>query len=237
MDSDAPATRRIPRGRQRREQLVCVAEKVFLEHGFADSTMQTIATRAGASKETLYRHFASKEALFAEIIGRCSRQISGPESALSSKAPPRRVLFELGCGLLRLITDGEAMPLLRLVIAEVPRTPELGAILYASGPGMTLDRLTEYLRAATERGELHCRRPARAAKLFLGAVIANHRVLALINPPKTPIAEFGNPRPRARRGRDVSGLLRAQIGFRARLPDRPEAGRLRAMGFPGDVDR
>ena len=189
MNSDAPATRRIPRGRQRREQLVCVAEKVFLEHGFADSTMQTIATRAGASKETLYRHFASKEALFAEIIGRCSQQISGPESALSSKAPPRRVLFELGCGLLRLMSQGEAMPLLRLVIAEIPRTPELGAILYAKGPGMTHDRLTEYLRAATERGELHCSRPARAAKLFLGAVIANYRVLALINPPKTPISE------------------------------------------------
>ena len=179
MISEAPATRRIPRGRQRREQLVCVAEKVFLEHGFADSTMQTIATRAGASKETL----------FAEIVDRCSQQISGPESALSRKAPPRRVLFELGCGLLRLMTQGETPSLLRLVIAEIPRTPELGAILYSKGPGVTLDRLTEYLRAATERGELRCRRPARAAKLFLGAVIANYRVLALINPPKTPIAE------------------------------------------------
>ncbi|HEY8137227.1 MAG TPA: TetR/AcrR family transcriptional regulator [Methylocystis sp.] len=168
---------------------MCVAEKVFLELGFADSTMQTIATRAGASKETLYRHFSSKEALFAEVIGRGAQQISGPESALSSKAPPRRVLFELGCGLLRLMTQGEAASLLRLVIAEIPRTPELGAILYAKGPGVTLDRLTEYLRAATERGELRCRRPARAAKLFLGAVIANYRVLALINPPKTPIAE------------------------------------------------
>jgi AcrR family transcriptional regulator len=189
MISEAPAARRIPRGRQRREQLVCVAEKVFLEHGFADSTMQTIATRAGASKETLYRHFACKEALFAEVIGRRAQQIAGPESALSRKAPPRRVLFELGCGVLKLMTQGEVVPLLRLVIAETPRTPELGAILYAKGPGATLDRLTEYLRAATARGELDCRRPARAAKMFLGAVIANYRVLALINPPKKPIAE------------------------------------------------
>ena len=189
MTSEDRCTKRIPRGRQRREQLVCVAEKVFLEHGFADSTMQTIATRAGASKETLYRHFASKEALFAEIIGRGARQISGPESALSRKGPPRRVLFELGCDLLRLMTQGDAPCLLRLVIAEIPRSPELGAILYAMGPGATLDRLTEYLRAATERGELRCRRPARAAKLFLGAVVANFRMLALINPPKTPVTE------------------------------------------------
>jgi len=189
MTSEAPAARRVPRGRQRREQLVCVAERVFLEHGFTDSTMQTIASRAGASKETLYRHFACKEALFAEVIGRRAEQISGPESALSSDGPPRRVLFELGCGLLRLMTQGELVPLLRLVIAETPRTPELGAILYAKGPGATLDRLTDYLRAATARGALRCRHPARAAKLFLGAVIANYRVLSLIDPPKAPVGE------------------------------------------------
>ena len=189
MTDEAPALRRVPRGGQRREQLVCVAEAAFLEHGFADTTMQTIATRAGASKETLYRHFASKEALFAEVVGRRAEQISGPESALSHEAPPRRVLFELGCGLLRLMTQSEVVPLLRLVIAESARTPELGAILYAKGPGATRERLTDYLRAATLRGELRCRRPERAAKLFLGAVIANYRVLALINPPKTPIAE------------------------------------------------
>ncbi len=186
---EASTVRRIPRGQQRREQLVSVAERVFLEHGFTDSTMQTIASRAGASKETLYRHFASKEALFAEVIGRRAEQISGSESALSGDGPPRRVLFELGCNLLRLMTQGEVVSLLRLVIAETPRTPELGAILYAKGPGATLDRLTDYLRAATARGELRCRQAPRAAKLFLGAVIANYRVIGLIDPPKTPIGE------------------------------------------------
>jgi len=80
MTSEAPAVRRVPRGRERREQLVRVAEEVFLVHGFADSTMQTIASRAGASKETLYRHFASKEALFAEVVGRRAAQISGPRA-------------------------------------------------------------------------------------------------------------------------------------------------------------
>jgi TetR/AcrR family transcriptional regulator, mexJK operon transcriptional repressor len=189
MTSEAPATRRIPRGRQRREQLVCVAEKVFLANGFSDTTMQMIATSAGASKETLYRHFASKEALLAEVVGRRARRISGPESALSREAPPRRVLFELGCGLLRLMTEGDAVSLLRLVIAETPRTPQLGAIVYAEGPGVTLEALTKYLRAATARGELRCRRPERAAKLFIGAVVANYRVLSLINPPKTPLAD------------------------------------------------
>ena len=160
------AARRIPRGPRRREELVLVAEAVFLEHGFTESTMQLIASRAGASKETLYRHFANKETLFAEVISRRASLVSGPESALSREGPPRRVLFELGRGLLRLMTQGEAVPLLRLVIAESPKSPELGVILYENGPGLTLDRLADYLREATLRGELRCRRPTLAAKLF-----------------------------------------------------------------------
>ena len=157
MTSEAPAARRIPRGQQRREQLVCVAEQVFLEHGFTDSTMQTIASRAGASKETLYRHFACKEALFAEVIGRRAEQISGAESALSSDGPPRRVLFELGCGVLKLMTQGDPVPC-SASLSPRPRERQLGAI-YAKGPGATLERLTEYLRAATARGELRCTSP------------------------------------------------------------------------------
>jgi AcrR family transcriptional regulator len=202
MTSEAPAVRRVPRGRERREQLVRVAEEVFLVHGFADSTMQTIASRAGASKETLYRHFASKEALFAEVVGRRAAQISGPESALSSKAPPRRVLFELGCGLLRLMTQGEVVPLLRLVIAESARTPELGAILYAKGPGATCDRLTDYLRAAT--GARRQAVPRRGDHQLSRAGIDR--------PTKNARRGDGNSRPRARRGRDVPGLLRASKG-------------------------
>ena len=38
--------RRIPRGDVRRRELARVAEDVFLETGFADTTMQMIASRA-----------------------------------------------------------------------------------------------------------------------------------------------------------------------------------------------
>ena len=60
--------RRIPRGEKRREEIAEVAERVFLELGFNETTMQIVASRAGASKETLYRHFGSKEGLFSEVV-------------------------------------------------------------------------------------------------------------------------------------------------------------------------
>jgi TetR/AcrR family transcriptional regulator, mexJK operon transcriptional repressor len=176
--------RRIPRGHERRCQIVVVAEEVFLEHGFSNSTMQQIATRAGASKETLYRHFANKETLFAEVVSRKAAQISGPEAGFEQEGPPRQILFDLGLNLAKKMVQPEIVALLRLAIAETARNPTLGEILYERGPAATLNRLADYLRDATARGELNCPNALQAAKLFFGAVAANYRLIAMLNPPK-----------------------------------------------------
>ncbi len=181
--------RRVPRGDARRRELADVAERVFLERGFSNTTMQMIASQAGGSKETLYRHFASKEALFAEIVSRKAARISGPESALVRDGTPEQVLFELGNNLLNMMTRSDTSSLFSVVVAEAPRSPELAAIFYAHGPGATLQKLTDYLRTATRRGDLHCVQPLRAAKLFLGAVVAQHHLHSLIGQPPTAVPE------------------------------------------------
>jgi TetR/AcrR family transcriptional regulator, mexJK operon transcriptional repressor len=181
--------RRVSRGDTRRRELADVAEQVFLQRGFSNTTMQMIASQAGGSKETLYRHFASKESLFAEIVSRKVARISGPESALARDGTPKQVLFELGHSLLSMMTKSDTSSLFRVVVAEAPRSPELAAIFYSHGPGVTLQRLTDYLRAATRRGDLHCHQPRRAAKLFLGAVVAQHHLHSLIGQPLTLVSE------------------------------------------------
>src|ERR1700761_2198982 len=188
-DGEPKPARRVPRGDLRRRELADVAERVFLEKGFANTTMQMIASRAGGSKEALYRHFASKEALFAEIVGRKAARISGPESALARDGTPEQVLFEFGHSLLSMMTRSDTSSLFSVVVAEAPRSPELAAIFYANGPGVTLQRLTDYLRTASRRGDLHCQQPLRAAKLFLGAVVAQHHLYSLIGQPATPVSE------------------------------------------------
>ncbi len=44
------------------------AHRLFLEHGFAATSMDAVAREAGVSKATLYSYFPSKEALFAHLI-------------------------------------------------------------------------------------------------------------------------------------------------------------------------
>jgi TetR/AcrR family transcriptional regulator, mexJK operon transcriptional repressor len=182
-DLKVKTARKVPRGEQRRMELALVAERLFLKYGFTDTTMLMIAVEAGASKETLYRHFSSKEALFAELINARATKVAGPQSALARDEPPRTALFELGMSLMQLMTKGDTSSLFNIIIADAQRSPELAQIFYDQGPGMTLKRLTAYLRSATQRGLLHCPDPRRAAKLFLGAVISHHHLHCLIGQP------------------------------------------------------
>ncbi|MGA7810243.1 TetR/AcrR family transcriptional regulator [Bradyrhizobium sp.] len=174
------AARKVPRGERRRMELVDVAEQLFLERGFSDTTMRMIAERAGASKETLYRHFASKELLFAEIVSRKAMQISGPDAALARGGKPEVVLTELGLGLVRTILSGQASCLFRTVVSEAVRTPELGDLFYQRGPGLMAERLASYLELASKRGELRCEHPLGAARLFLGAIASHYHVRSLV---------------------------------------------------------
>ncbi|MDR3468076.1 MAG: TetR/AcrR family transcriptional regulator [Xanthobacteraceae bacterium] len=198
-------------------ELVDIAEQMFLERGFADTSMQMIAERAGASKETLYRHFSSKELLFVEIVTRNALLVSGPDAAVARDGSPESVLSELGIGVLRIVLAANASRLFRTVVSESARTPELGDLFYQRGPAVVAARLTDYLARAAKRGELRCEDPQTAARLFLGAVMSNYHVRRLVQSDWKPPSE-----------KEVRRHVEAAVSmFLAQYESRRPAGRKR----------
>lgn len=182
----------VPRGEKRRREIAAVAEQVFFENGFTDTTMQTIAARAGASKETLYRHFGSKEGLFAEIVeNRAKGFLDGLDGNFERPGSVVDVLRDLGARMLEAMVGSPAISLCRTVVAESTRNPELGRIFFAEGPERVHRRLTEFLTAAGVRGELTCVDPALAARIFLGAVMSTFHLTRLVlhEPPTVTSAQ------------------------------------------------
>ena len=157
-----------------------MAEQVFLRSGFAATTMSAVAAAAGASKETLYRHFGSKEELFAEVVSNRARLLREKLDADFDRPHAMAdVLRDLGTRLLTHMNGAEVMCLLRIVIAEVPRDPELGRIFYMHGPERTRTRLAEYLGAARHRGEFGGD-PDLAASIFLAGIVGSLYLVRLI---------------------------------------------------------
>lgn len=56
------------KGDERREQILQTAVELFSQKGFKGTTTKEIATRAGVSEAMVFRHFASKDDLYAAIL-------------------------------------------------------------------------------------------------------------------------------------------------------------------------
>jgi AcrR family transcriptional regulator len=68
-------TRRSRMKAERRLQLVRAATRLFAERGFRAVSMEDLAAEAGVSGPAVYRHFASKEGLLADLLIAVSQQL------------------------------------------------------------------------------------------------------------------------------------------------------------------
>ena len=155
----------------RREIILDVAQDVFLEEGFANASMSTIAARLGGSKGTLYNYFKSKDDLFiAYVERRCLWQQDEVFGLLPGETA-EQALWRIARSFLAHMIDETTLRNFRLIVAEAERTPEIGRIFYDAGPRRGGDRLAEFLASLEAAGELDLEGdPLGAAQHFLGLV-------------------------------------------------------------------
>ncbi|MFM8868119.1 MAG: TetR/AcrR family transcriptional regulator [Ilumatobacteraceae bacterium] len=81
---------------ERKDQILDVALRVFAERGFHETSMNDVAEAAGITKPVVYQHFASKSALFLEIIDEVGREMITSVTSASSSQGDGRTKTELG---------------------------------------------------------------------------------------------------------------------------------------------
>ena len=83
--------------RRNRELILAAADQAFAEEGVGVPVDQ-IARRAGVGAGTLYRHFPTKEALFAAVLEEHMARIVERGRELAGRDDPEQALFEfIGC--------------------------------------------------------------------------------------------------------------------------------------------
>ncbi|MHB8243814.1 MAG: TetR/AcrR family transcriptional regulator [Acidimicrobiales bacterium] len=84
----------VPRRRltaaRRRRQLIDIALETFAKTGFEATTMEDIASAAGVTKPLLYQHFASKRALYLELIDDVTKRLIEALASASGAEPAPR---------------------------------------------------------------------------------------------------------------------------------------------------
>ncbi len=181
---------RTPRGAasKKAELIVEAAQTLFLEDGYAATSMDAIALLSGVSKPTVYSHFQSKEGLFAGVMCRmCEDMGSQDYCGVEIDGPPDVVLKSVATAMCRrLVQSEQGRALLRTVICEAPTFPELGQVAWETGPRMGREMLADYLAGLDGQGEVNVPDPVLAAGIFFGMVTGPFLIPVLLGAEEPP---------------------------------------------------
>lgn len=207
-----------PLGRSERKHraILEAAQEMFLAGGYLGTNMDELAARSNVSKQTVYKHFGSKEALFVELVtsmtdaaaDRVHQDVADPGSA-DELAPYLEAYADRQ---LEVVMTPGLLQLRRLVIGEVARFPELAEALHERGPKRAIGILAQMFKRLAEQRMLTIDDAITAATQFNWLVMGESLNRAML------LGDAAIPTPAERRAQ-VSAAVRvflAAYGARRR---------------------
>ncbi|AWZ08789.1 MULTISPECIES: TetR/AcrR family transcriptional regulator [unclassified Streptomyces] len=161
--------------RRKRQAIMEAAAAEFLAEGYSAASMDSITSRSGVSKATVYKHFGNKERLFLAAIGGILRRTyAGLEpygSTIAEAGDLRGALIGATRDWAALLLRPDIVSLRRLVIGETDRFPQLGRLWYDLTYDMCDGPLTEAVAALGRSGKLDVPDPVLAVRQLVATTV------------------------------------------------------------------
>jgi AcrR family transcriptional regulator len=200
-----PTERTEARKAATREAIVAAAVDQLAAGGYASASIQAVAARAGVATGTLYRHFESKSALFAEAFRRAARRELDAFAAATAD-DGRTSVERIGAATEAWARRALAEPTRAYALLAEPVDPAVEAARLEFRRGYR-DVLVQAMRQGIARGELQPHDTQTFSAALIGAIAE-----ALIGPLST------QPRPA-----DDEALIASLVSFCSGALPRQEA--------------
>jgi AcrR family transcriptional regulator len=181
------------RAEVKRGQILSGARQVFLREGFAAASMDVISGEARVSKRTLYAYYPSKEELFADVLRGLT--IENPRTQVldfvqgidpQSAGELRETLLGLANKLMATIMDPDYLALLRTIIADSHRFPQLGELFRSTVPEQGIREGGAMIQRAQENGVAVQGDPEVMIRMFIGPMLTYALTEGLFRPESEP---------------------------------------------------
>lgn len=171
---DAPMTspKRQRRKEARPDEIILAALAEFGEKGFAAASMGSIAARANIARPTVYLYYATKDAIFeAAVLDRLGGMVLRAQSILAVDAPFDQALEHVLRNYYDRIVATDAAILIRVLIAEGGRFPDLVRFFRANILGTVEDLLENLVAKGIARGEVRAEVQALDLKVIIAPAV------------------------------------------------------------------
>jgi AcrR family transcriptional regulator len=182
-------------GEERRDQILRVAVSLFSNRGFRGTTTKEIAQAAGVSEAMVFRHFATKEELYAAILDHkaCAGSGSFEPEVMAAEAIKRRddrgVFESLALGALNHHDDDPEFQ--RLLLYSALEKHKLAEMFFDNFVRKVYEFLGTYIRERQREGALLEMDPAIVVRCFIGMVM-HHSLNNNLWDPKRGLLNISN---------------------------------------------
>jgi AcrR family transcriptional regulator len=148
---------------ERPTEILEAAFEEFSRNGYATTTLDQVAQRAGVTKGTIYVYFENKEHLFISMMKELTKPTmdSAMEMFERHEGSTLDMLRDQFAFIYRnIVDDGRRREVVRMLIAEAPRFPELADRYHEEIHRPCIELLKRAIQRGIERGEI---RPSAVA--------------------------------------------------------------------------
>ncbi|QFG00960.1 TetR/AcrR family transcriptional regulator [Psychrobacillus glaciei] len=159
----------------KQKKIIVAAIESFSEKGYAATSTNEIAKKAGVAEGTIFRHYKTKKELLVSIIAPLMTKLIGPvivndfhkvldhpyenaEDFLRATIENRRVLIK------------KLLPVIKIMIQEIPFQPELKQQFLDQIAKKVFDRILIVIKGFQDKGQLIEMPPASMARLAVTSI-------------------------------------------------------------------
>ena len=182
-DNEKTAHKGRSKSQVKRSAIIVAAADLFMEQGFDSTTMDDIAKSADVSKQTVYSHFQSKEALFGAAIEDKVQEFDLTEDFFARDISCQAMMLDLAVHLNDLLTSDGPIKMFRLCAATAPTHPILSKLFFENGPQNINKLVTNYLSSQKKIGTMIIDDVDDAARQFTFMIKGDAHHMLLFNMP------------------------------------------------------
>lgn len=165
-----------PRAQDKKKQIRLAAERLFLQNGFAATSMNAVTAEAGVSKQTVYSYYKSKEELLADVLKQLIHSLvehlrSIGNMPLNNRDELMQILNDLAQQTISCLMQPNYLALGRVIIAESSRFPHLGRLFRSTVPELIMNNIANILEQASSKGLVNIVDINVAVRIFVGPLI------------------------------------------------------------------
>ncbi|WP_391205870.1 TetR/AcrR family transcriptional regulator [Psychrobacillus sp. L4] len=159
----------------KQKKIIVAAIESFSEKGYAATSTNEIAKKAGVAEGTIFRHYKTKKELLVSIVAPLMTKLIGPvivndfhkvldhpyenaEDFLRATIENRRVLIK------------KLLPVIKIMIQEIPFQPELKEQFLDQIAKKVFDRILIVIKGYQDKGQLIEMPPASMARLAVTSI-------------------------------------------------------------------